>query len=217
VESYLKNSHKWSWTLENSTRINSCLSHQTFLNSWFNTKSYFYPQLQTRPRKSILAKISETGTKTSGISLANHSIKNHLIPSYREKVLTVLVKLCPKTHNQNPAEYTKLQMCFPNPLLARIIQSLCLNWRELNDFGWLERNESEGRWRKKREWRGICFEVREQEGGSEGESEVSAFYKILPKITILPFVTISSLTCSTDTEVCLEFNGMLQIKIRGEK
>ena len=45
---------------------------------------------------------------------------------------------------------------------------------------------------------------------NEGESEVSAFYKIMPKITILPFVTISSLTCSTDTEVCLEFNGMLQ-------
>jgi len=44
---------------------------------------------------------------------------------------------------------------------------------------------------------------------NEGESEVSAFYKIMPKITILPFVTISSLTCSTDTEVCLEFNGML--------
>jgi len=46
---------------------------------------------------------------------------------------------------------------------------------------------------------------------NEGESEVSAFYKIMPKITILPFVTISSLTCSTDTEVCLEFNGMLHI------
>jgi len=62
---------------------------------------------------------------------------------------------------------------------------------------------------KKGEWRGICFEVREQEGGNEGESEVSAFYKIMSKITILPFVTISSLTCSTDTEACLEFNGML--------
>jgi len=62
---------------------------------------------------------------------------------------------------------------------------------------------------KKGEWRGICFEVREQEGGNEGESEVSAFYKIMSKITILPFITISSLTCSTDTDVCLEFNGML--------
>ena len=38
----------------------------------------------------------------SGISLSNHSIKNHLIPSYREKVLTILVKPCHKTRKQNP-------------------------------------------------------------------------------------------------------------------
>jgi hypothetical protein len=45
-------------------------------------------------------KISETGAKTSGISLANHINNNHLIRSYREKVLTILVESCPKTRKQ---------------------------------------------------------------------------------------------------------------------
>ena len=85
--------------------------------------SYF--RVTSRPQ--YLTKIRETDAKTSQISLANHSNKVHLIRSYRERVITVLVKPCPKTRNQNPAEITKLQMCFLNPLLAQIIQSLCLN------------------------------------------------------------------------------------------
>jgi len=85
------------------------------------------PYFKVTSRLQHLTKVRETGAKTSQISLANHSNKVHLIPSYRERVITVLVKPCPKNRNQNPAEITKLQMCFPNPLLARIIQSLCLN------------------------------------------------------------------------------------------
>jgi predicted ABC-class ATPase len=46
------------------------------------------------------AKIRETSAKTTAISLANHSNKNHLFRSYREKVITILVELCSKTRNQ---------------------------------------------------------------------------------------------------------------------
>jgi len=60
----------------------------------------------------MVRKLSETGTKTFVISLANYSIKNHLIPSYREKVLTVLVEPCPKTRNQVPAEFTNFNCVF---------------------------------------------------------------------------------------------------------
>jgi hypothetical protein len=44
-------------------------------------------------------KIRETSAKTTVISLANHSNKNHLFRSYREKVITILVELCSKTRN----------------------------------------------------------------------------------------------------------------------
>jgi len=69
----------------------------------------------------------------SGITLTNNNNKVHWIPSYRERVITVLVKPCPKTRNKNPAEITKLQMRFSNPFLVRIIQNLCPNWRDLNE------------------------------------------------------------------------------------
>jgi len=62
------------------------------------------PYFKVTSRLQNLTKVRETGAKTSKLLLANHSNKVHLIPSYRERVITVLVKPCPKTRNQNAAE-----------------------------------------------------------------------------------------------------------------
>jgi hypothetical protein len=79
----------------------SCSLGELTQLDWYSAQnlhltSYF--KIISRPQ--YWTKISETGTKTSVISLANHSIKNHLIPSYREKVITVLMEPCPRTRNQ---------------------------------------------------------------------------------------------------------------------
>jgi len=79
-----------------------------------------------------LTKIRETGAKTAEISLSNNSNNNHLIRSYRERVYTILVKPCPKTRKQNPAEFTKLRTRFPNSFLSRIVRNLYPNWREFS-------------------------------------------------------------------------------------
>ena len=54
---------------------------------------------------------------------------------------------------------------------------------------------------KKGEWRGICFEVREQEEENEGENEVSTFYKITSKLPIFPSSISLVLTRLNDTVV----------------
>jgi len=91
--------------------------------------SYF----RVTSRLQYLTKIRETCAKTSYVSLSNHSNNNHLFRSYTERVLTTLVKPCPKTRNKIPAEITKLRRRFPNSFQIRILQSLCPNCRELNE------------------------------------------------------------------------------------
>jgi len=54
------------------------------------------PYFKVISRPQYWTKIRETNNEMSGISLANHSNKDHLILSYREKDLTDLVELCPK-------------------------------------------------------------------------------------------------------------------------
>jgi len=90
------------------------------------------PYFQVVSRPQYLTKISETNTKTSAISLDIHRNNNHLIQSYRERVLTILVEPCPKTRKQIPAFVLKLRTRFSNSFLFRIIQNLYLNWREFS-------------------------------------------------------------------------------------
>jgi hypothetical protein len=94
---------------------------------------HMVPYFKVVSRPQYLTKICKNGAKTTEILLANHSKKNHLIRSYREKVITILVELCPKTRNQLPAGFYQLQLHFPNSFLIRIIRNLCPNYKELNE------------------------------------------------------------------------------------
>jgi len=103
----------------------------TYTQGWINLSKeltcIYWGLLQAPklPHRTLAHSLSPT-TRFLG-SAQNPYQSPYFKLSSRPQHWTVLVKPCPKTCNQNPAEITKLQMHFPNPLLARIIQSLCPN------------------------------------------------------------------------------------------